>query len=44
MHVRLGPKWTNGEDDPHLNEDIRSLVEDLEVKLRVQDAKEKKPG
>jgi len=44
MHGGLGSRWTNGEDDLHLNEDIRSLVEDLEVKLRVQDEKEKKPG
>jgi hypothetical protein len=43
MHRGLGPRWTNGEDDLYLNEDIRSLVEDLEVKLRVQDAKETKP-
>jgi hypothetical protein len=43
MHDGLEPRWTNGEDDLHLNEDIRSLVEDPEVKVRVQDAKEKKP-
>jgi len=43
MHGRLGSRWTNGEDDLHLNEDIRSLVEDLEVKIRVQVTKEKKP-
>ena len=44
MQSGFGPRWTNGEDDLHLNGDIRSLVEDLDVKLRVQDTKIKKPG
>ena len=43
MQSGFGPRWTNGEDDLHLNEDIRSLVEDLEVKIRVQVTKDKKP-
>jgi hypothetical protein len=46
MHSGFEPRWTNGEDDDlHLNnEEIRNLVEGLEVKLKVQVAKEKKPG
>ena len=43
MHGGLGSRWTNGEDDLHLNEYIRSLVEDLEVKQRVKDTTLKKP-
>ena len=42
LHSGLGPRWTNG-DDLHLNEYIRSLVEDLEVKQRVEDTTLKKP-